>query len=98
MFDALRDASRRRLLVCLLEHNPQDDSVKVPEDVHTDETDLSALQTEFVHRHLPKLEAMGYIRWDPDRHEVVKGPAFDEVRPLLELIENHADELPDGWV
>jgi len=29
---------------------------------------------------------------------VIKGPNFDEIKPLLELLENHEDELPTDWL
>jgi len=97
-FEALANVYRRRLLVSLLEHNPQRDNVAVPEDVHKGEKALEVLQIEFHHSHLPRLEEAGFIGWNRDTHEVVKGPRFDEIRPLLELMQNHADELPDDWL
>ena len=98
VFDALGNRYRRRLLVSLLEHNPQRDEVNVPEDVHAGEKELTILQAEMFHNHLPQLEAAGFVRWDRDAHEVVKGPRFEEIRPVLELLHRHADELPDGWL
>lgn len=96
-FAALANTHRRRLLVALLNHNPQRDEVNVPEDVHEGEMALEALQTELHHSHLPRLEEPGFIGWNRDTHEVVRGPRFDEIRPLLELMQEHADELPDDW-
>jgi len=96
-FEALANTHRRRLLVALLDHNPQRDGVHVPEDIHEGEIALEALQEEFYHSHLPRLEEAGFIGWNRDTHEVVKGPRFDEIRPLLELMQNHAAELPDDW-
>jgi len=96
-FEALANIHRRRLLVALLEHNPQQDDVTTPEDVHEGEKSLEVLQKELYHSHLPRLEEAGFIRWNRDTHEVVKGPRFDEIRPLLELMRDHADELPDDW-
>lgn len=55
------------------------------------------IETDLTRNHLPKLEEAGYIEWDRDTGEISKGPRFDEIKPLLELIENHADELPDDW-
>ena len=95
--EALADTHRRRLLVALLEHNPQRDTGAVPEDVHEGEKALAALQTQFHHSHLPRLEDAGFVRWNRDTHEVMKGPRFDEIRPLLELMRDHADGLPDDW-
>jgi len=49
------------------------------------------------HTHLPKLEEAGYVEWNRETGEVSKGSRFDEIEPILELIENHSDELPPGW-
>jgi hypothetical protein len=98
VFKALANVYRRRLLVALIEHNPQRDSVVVPEDIDEGEQALETLQTKFYHHHLPLLEDAGFIRWKQDTHEVIKGPRFDEIRPLLELMRDHADELPDDWL
>lgn len=98
-FSVLSSIQRRRVLMALLEHNPQADSrIAIPEDVHMGESELEALQLQMHHVHLPKLEEAGFIRWNQDEHEVVKGPRFDEIRPLLELLADHADELPDDLV
>ncbi|WP_254544885.1 transcriptional regulator [Halomarina pelagica] len=48
--------------------------------------------------HLPKLADYGFIEWDRNTHEVMKGPKFDEIRPLLELLEAHEDKLPADWL
>ncbi|MEF8936798.1 DUF7344 domain-containing protein [Halovenus amylolytica] len=50
-----------------------------------------------VHNHLPKLEEAGYIEWDRESGTIERGPEFDEIEPLLELIEEHSDELPYDW-
>jgi DNA-binding transcriptional ArsR family regulator len=50
-----------------------------------------------VHNHLPKLEEAGYIEWDRESGTIEKGPEFDEIEPLLELIEEHSEELPYNW-
>ncbi|WP_449405170.1 hypothetical protein [Haloarcula amylovorans] len=39
----------------------------------------------------------GYIEWHRETGEVSKGPRYDEIEPLLDLIENHVDELPPNW-
>jgi hypothetical protein len=56
------------------------------------------LQLELLHNHLPKLEELEYIHWNQDNREISKGPKWDEIAPLVELIHNHRDELPDGWL
>lgn len=55
------------------------------------------IKRELKDEHLPLLEEAGFIEWDPETGDVRKGPDFDEIRPLLELIRNHPEELPPGW-
>jgi hypothetical protein len=94
--DALSNIHRRRLLLALLEHNPQDE-VPTINAAREDETDSMEQLVQMQHVHLPKLAEYGFIDWDEDSHEVSKGTNFDEIRPLLELMAEHEDELPDEW-
>ncbi len=95
--DALGHVQRRRLLVALLDHNPQDDS---PSVITGSDQDVDALEelVAMEHVHLPKLVEYGYITWDREQREVSKGPEFEEIRPLLDLLVEHEDELPQGWL
>jgi hypothetical protein len=45
---------------------------------------------------LPMLAEAGFIDWVRESGEIRRGPNFEELRPFLELIEAHQDELPDG--
>lgn len=96
MLDALGHVQRRKLLVALLEHNPQDDSPVVVVDSEEESRAVKRL-VEMEHMHLPKLEGYGFIEWDRESHEVGKGENFEEIRPLLELLDEHQDELPADW-
>jgi len=97
MMDALADVQRRKLLVALLEHNPQDDTAAVVADFES-KTDALERRISMQHVHLPKLAEYGFIDWNEDTHEVRKGAKFDDFRPLLELLEDHEDELPPDWL
>ncbi len=79
---------RRRLLMTLLDHNPEDEA-DIPGDLATTDDEFDQLIIEMTHTHLPKLEDMGVIDWNRDENVVTKGPDFDDLRPLLELIHNH---------
>lgn len=68
-----------------------------PLDVLVDTADPAVREAELRHNHLPRLEELGYISWNRDTHEISKGPTWDEVEPLLTLIDEHRDELPDEW-
>jgi len=98
VFEALSNPYRRQLLVALLDHNPQDDDDRDPLDVSSTDIEPDVLESELFHNHLPKLEDMGYITWDQESNEISKGPEWDEIEPLLTLIHDHQDELPDGWL
>lgn len=97
MADTLGHVQRRKLLVALLAHNPQDDTPVVVADSESDAEAVERLVT-MRHVHLPKLVDYGFIEWDEAAHEVTKGPTFDQIKPLLELLANHEDELPDDWL
>ncbi len=49
------------------------------------------------HVHLPLLEEYGFITWDRATGRVTRGPQFQKIGPLLELLAAHADELPGEW-
>ncbi|WP_224448996.1 hypothetical protein [Haloprofundus salilacus] len=95
--DALAHVQRRKLLVGLLDHNPQNDTPVVIADSADEATSLERL-VKMHHVHLPKLEEYGLIVWNEDKHEVSKGKNFDEIKPLLELLATHEDELPPDWL
>ncbi|MFP4627311.1 MAG: hypothetical protein ACLFNI_12080 [Natronomonas sp.] len=84
----------RRLILLLLKHG----SVETEADMMVrGGNNIEEIEKNLTRNHLPRLEEAGYIEWNRDTGEISKGPRFDELKPLLELIENHADELPDGW-
>jgi len=100
-FDALQAQYRRHLLLALLEENPQSDEERDPlrlliKSGRVDDVDTGRVAR--YHIHLPKLQDLDYIRRNPDTAQISKGPRWDEVSPLLELIRNHRDELPDDWL
>jgi hypothetical protein len=48
------------------------------------------------HIHLPRLDDLGFVDYDPDAGVVARGERYDEIRPLLELLDANADRLP-AW-
>ena len=37
---------------------------------------------------------MGFIEWDQEDQQIERGPNYDEIIPLLELLVEHENELP----
>jgi hypothetical protein len=91
-FNALANEDRRSFLLDLLESNPQDADVESSTRGSVLTEAEQRAQTEMYHVHLPKLEEYGYIEWDEDTNEVIKGPQFEEIRPLLEFMSSDGAE------
>lgn len=89
VFDALAHRQRREILISLLDHNPQDPSnlSNVPWDIPEGDEEM----IEKRHVHLPKLVDYGYIEWKQEAGVITKGPQFDEIRPLLEFLNERAE-------
>lgn len=95
----LADDRRRRLLLELLECDPEDD-VRVGHGIVE-----TGVAVELYHNHLPRLAEADVITWDDEEDvsgdgegEVVgRGGAFDDLRPFVERLDQHSDELPDDW-
>jgi len=41
---------------------------------------------------------LGFIEWDRDTGQIATGPDWDDIEAVIELIYDHLDELPDGWL
>ena len=114
IFDALSDVHRRRMLISLLDHNPQTISQlsSTPDSVFEMNTGIAdeylarSLEIDGIdktavrlyHNDLPKLDACGFVEWDRNENEVRKGAQFDEIRPVLMLLEENREILPDDWL
>lgn len=101
VFEALANPYRRQLLLALCEANPQDDDDLDPlnlleEGETTNNGDIA--QPSLRHVHLPKLVEMGFIEWDRELGDISKGPNWKEIAPLLRLMQNHPEELPEEWL
>lgn len=94
MFDALSNIHRRRVLIALLDGDAADDPW-----VSIDSGDMDAqTRLHINHIHAPKLVEYGVIEWDEANYRVKAGPDFERIRPLLELLRQHEEVLPDDWI
>ena len=93
--EAIAHAHRRHILLELLDENPQPAGPAVL-DRQVNASNRENLRAAMHHVHLPKLEERGFVEWDQDANELTKGPKFEDVAPLLEVLDEHRHELPDG--
>jgi len=91
---AVADVQRRRILLALRENNPQQLQTIVHGDADGGEIDSQRRLIRLHHDHLPRLADAGFIHWEPKTGSVEKGPRFEEIRPLLELLCASAGDLP----
>lgn len=92
-FNALTHHDRRQLLLALADHYLQrDHSLDYLDDVAFDSSDnIEDIHARMHHTHLPMLEEAGFIeRYDGGR-EVSIGRNFDEIRPLLQVIDQETE-------
>lgn len=95
--DALSHPYRRRILTRLHDRNPRREAEFSSDELADDADDIDLREAEIHHRHLPKLDDAGFIDWDREADVITRGPRFDEIAPLIELMIDHRDELPAGW-
>jgi hypothetical protein len=91
----LANTHRRQLLTALMQTSSHDTRLSPPETGLTD----GGTQREAVamhHIHLPKLADYGYIDWDREAHTVEKGPQFEDIKPLLTVLNEHAPSLTES--
>jgi len=50
------------------------------------------------HVHLPTLDERGFVDWVPESGEVSRGPNWNVLAPMLRLLDDYREELPDGWL
>lgn len=91
----LADAHRRTILTSLLEDSPHSVSPSRA-DGGSETGDVESRERtriELRHVHLPRLEQSGLIEWNRESDTVARGPEFEEIVPLLELLANGYDQF-----
>jgi len=97
LFDALSHPYRRRILTRLRKRNPREEADFSAAELADDADEIDRLVLEIHHQHLPKLAEAGFLDWDREEDVITRGPRFDEIAPLIDLMVDHRDELPAGW-
>jgi hypothetical protein len=90
----LSEYQRRRVITELIEDSPR----SVGDLVDTlAQGDPRTLGIALIHNHLPKLQEARVIEWEPDTGVVRRGPQFDTVEAVVELLRSNQEALPAGW-
>ncbi len=90
--DALGTRTRRQILLEVLDHNPVEQSEVVTKN---DARENEKRELELIHIHLPKLHETGYIVWNRDDRDIVKGPNWEEIESTVRLLSDSRERLPD---
>lgn len=97
VFGALSHPTRRRILATMREQNsPGEDELETVEFLPRGEPG-DRIEIQLRHKHLPHLDEAEFIDWDRETDTITRGPRFEEIEPLLELMDDHQDELPADW-
>ena len=99
VFTALSAEPRRQIIVALNDL-PADNRVLLPEAAMspTMQPDREQFVLELCHHHLPRLEAHGFIEWTKEPFRAARGPRFEEVAVVIELLQENATQIPDSLV
>jgi len=99
VFTAL-SAEPRRQIVAALNDIPSTNRVLLPEAAMspTVESDSERLTVALRHQHLPLLADGGFVEWSEEPFRAARGPRFEEVAVVLDLLQTHAGRVPDALV
>ena len=97
VFNALSHTVRRRILVAIMTDNPRWQDEFETMEFRAENREREPIRIEIYHQHLPLLDEGDFIDWDRETGQIRRGEHFEDIRPLLELLDNHRDELPDDW-
>ena len=97
LLEILSHPHRRRIITRLHDRNPRDEDEFELEELEGDD-ELENETIALIHNHLPKLAEAGFINWNQEQQIVTRGPRFEEIAPLIDLMVAHEDELPANWL
>lgn len=95
----LASQERRMVLYSLLDV-PDERRLPLPEAAMAPQTsvDSERLSVQLQHRHLPKMDDAGYVRWEREPFRVQRGPCFEEVQAVFRLIHDSIDRFPRSLI
>lgn len=96
---ALASQERRMILYSLM-RAPEERRLPLPDAAMAPQTGLAPekLRIHLRHNHLPVLADAGYVRWEREPFCVQRGPYFEEVETIFDLIHESIDQFPISLV
>lgn len=86
-FKTLANPERRQFLLALAADTPR-------QDPSADRMEAGReYRVRMSHVHLPMLEAAEIIERCEDDREITRGPEFDEIRPLLQVVDENTNRV-----
>lgn len=90
MMDALRERTRRVILMTLLDERTETGLETLERRVSKENA-----RVRLLHVDLPKLADAGYVEWNTASETVSKGWRFSEVEPLVRLLKEYDSTFPE---
>lgn len=97
LLEVLSHPHRRRIITLLHDQNPRDEEEFELEEL-ADDDEFEDETIDLFHNHLPKLAEAGFVNWNQEQQIVTRGPRFEEIAPLIDLMIAHQNELPANWL
>ena len=93
-------AQERRMVIYSLLEVPQERRVPLPEAAMAPESswDYEEMRIRLEHNHLTQLADAGYVEWDRDPFCVQRGPRFEEVEAVFDVIHDSIDTFPESLI
>lgn len=96
-FEVLSHRRRRQILAMLAEGGSREEDNIVATDFEAKNTSSDEIMVSLHHRHLPMLEEAKYIEWHRDSNIIRRGPAFEQIGTVVEILQSNQDRLPGDW-
>jgi hypothetical protein len=99
LYHALSSLERRMVLYSL-KGAPRERRLPLPEAAMGPQTAMDAkdVSIHLIHTHLPMLADAGYVRWEREPFCVQRGPYFEEVELVFELVFDSIDRFPPSLI
>ncbi|WP_340097695.1 DUF7344 domain-containing protein [Salinibaculum salinum] len=93
-------SQERRMVLYSLMDAPKERRMPLPEAAMPPESswDPEQIRIHLKHNHLPQLADAGYVRWECDPFCVQRGPHFEEVAVIFNLIHDSIDQFPRSLI